>query len=420
MAVSPAQRLYPRRIEQGYRALIARRIRTIQSVLSAAVEDDLESAVGRTRLVIGSLPVPASQLLRVARQAGAYSSNCAVREVLKRAEGPRAQKVAAARALRTRADASGAEVRVGPSVLKVGAEGLPLPSGKLSQWAEDNAQLITNLSQQTLDDIAVVIETGLREGSSQRSLTAEIQKRFGIARRRASTIARDQVGSLNADVTRDRQTRLGVTHYTWQTAEDERVRPEHAALDGTIRRWDSPHPTEGHPGEAINCRCVALPVLDDIEDEPQGATVTPPEAQRQEYTTEAGERLAAASTEDVRDLIAEAYAKVSGGRSLPAPVVGATPKAPGAARNVRKELFAELALAYEDAPTAEARAGVVKATTALGARPVGIAGAVVEFDALIHYDPKSSVLSGDKVRIVTPGLREARGRIITRAVVEKE
>ncbi len=42
-------------------------------------------------------------------------------------------------------------------------------------------------------------------------------------------------------------------HYIWRTAGDERVRPEHAALNGTIRNWsESPNPTEEY-----NCRCYA-------------------------------------------------------------------------------------------------------------------------------------------------------------------
>lgn len=41
--------------------------------------------------------------------------------------------------------------------------------------------------------------------------------------------------------------------YVWRTANDDRVRPSHAALNGTVRAWsDSPD-----PGEDYNCRCWA-------------------------------------------------------------------------------------------------------------------------------------------------------------------
>ncbi len=41
--------------------------------------------------------------------------------------------------------------------------------------------------------------------------------------------------------------------YVWVTAGDDKVRPEHEAMDGEIRSWyDTPH-----PGEEYGCRCHA-------------------------------------------------------------------------------------------------------------------------------------------------------------------
>ena len=54
----------------------------------------------------------------------------------------------------------------------------------------------------------------------------------------------------------------GASRYVWTTMRDERVRPLHVALEGTIQRWDSPPLAglpdfHGHPGEAAQCRCQA-------------------------------------------------------------------------------------------------------------------------------------------------------------------
>jgi hypothetical protein len=49
--------------------------------------------------------------------------------------------------------------------------------------------------------------------------------------------------------------------YVWLTSGDEKVRPSHAANDGKIFYWSDP-PSTGHPGEDINCRCVAVPYAD--------------------------------------------------------------------------------------------------------------------------------------------------------------
>lgn len=48
------------------------------------------------------------------------------------------------------------------------------------------------------------------------------------------------------------------THYTWRTAQDERVRSTHAAREGRVFAWTDP-PDTGHPGEERNCRCWAEP-----------------------------------------------------------------------------------------------------------------------------------------------------------------
>ena len=57
------------------------------------------------------------------------------------------------------------------------------------------------------------------------------------------------------------QRSAGIKEYRWQTMMDDRVRPLHADRQGLIFRWDKP-PSDGHPGMAIRCRCVADPVID--------------------------------------------------------------------------------------------------------------------------------------------------------------
>ncbi|MCB9988629.1 MAG: peptidoglycan-binding protein [Rhodospirillales bacterium] len=47
--------------------------------------------------------------------------------------------------------------------------------------------------------------------------------------------------------------------YIWRTVGDGKVRPAHAALNGTVRSWRHSHP---NPGEDYNCRCWAEPTTD--------------------------------------------------------------------------------------------------------------------------------------------------------------
>ena len=81
---------------------------------------------------------------------------------------------------------------------------------------------------------------------------------FEMSENDAMRIARDQIGKLNAQVNQDRQEAIGLTGYIWRTMNDDRVRDEHAMLEGEAFTWDDP-PEDGPPGDACLCRCFGEP-----------------------------------------------------------------------------------------------------------------------------------------------------------------
>jgi len=135
-------------------------------------------------------------------------------------------------------------------------------------FAAENVALIKSLSNKTFDDVEKAVTRAFTSGASADDLSDELQDRFGIAERHARLIARDQIGKLNGQVTAARHQELGVKSFTWRTAGDDRVRPEHEDLDGQSFTYDDP-PSEGLPGEPVCCRCSAEPdfggLLDDID-----------------------------------------------------------------------------------------------------------------------------------------------------------
>jgi SPP1 gp7 family putative phage head morphogenesis protein len=137
----------------------------------------------------------------------------------------------------------------------------PWLSDQLKLFSSQNAQLIKSIPQQELERVAGDIERGLQQGVRFTEIAKGLQKSFGITHRRAKLIARDQTTKLNASLTRLRQEDVGVEEYIWQTSGDERVRPTHRANDGKKFRWDKPPSKTGHPGNDVNCRCVAIPVM---------------------------------------------------------------------------------------------------------------------------------------------------------------
>lgn len=140
----------------------------------------------------------------------------------------------------------------------------PWLQDQLTLFATQNAQLIRSIPSEELLRVSGAVERGLQEGASFKTIAVDIEKSFGITRRRAKNIARDQTTKLNASLTKLRQQELGVESYEWQTSGDERVRESHRKNDGKIFRWDSPPAATGHPGTDVNCRCVAIPILDGV------------------------------------------------------------------------------------------------------------------------------------------------------------
>lgn len=140
-------------------------------------------------------------------------------------------------------------------------------SVELDVWRDANVRLIQSVGSEYLDDVLELVAEAQRTGMRVETLRERIVERFGVSQSRADLIARDQVLKANADLTRIRQRRVGVTSYRWSTSKDSRVRSGHAALEGQVFRWDAPPVVDAsgrraHPGTDFQCRCVAIAVFD--------------------------------------------------------------------------------------------------------------------------------------------------------------
>jgi len=132
-------------------------------------------------------------------------------------------------------------------------------------FVDSNVGLIRDISDKLSSDIEQATMRAITSGMLHGDLAEELEDRFGIAENRAKLIARDQVGKAYGQINAARQRELGVEKFIWRTVHDDRVRDEHEILDGEEFEYNAP-PTEGLPGEAINCRCYAEPIFDDISD----------------------------------------------------------------------------------------------------------------------------------------------------------
>lgn len=135
----------------------------------------------------------------------------------------------------------------------------------IDQFAHQNITLIQSLAADQISAMEKLVANAFVKGIRAEDIQDEIAKRLDIGERHAGLIARDQIGTLNSQITTARHTELGIRRFTWQTMGDDNVRPEHEELDGQDFDYDDP-PDEGMPGEPIACRCTAQPTYADILD----------------------------------------------------------------------------------------------------------------------------------------------------------
>lgn len=145
----------------------------------------------------------------------------------------------------------------------------------IRRWIAENVLLIKSIPSETLGEMRQIILGSYIKGSSIRDIQKAIQEQYDTSRRKAQLLARDQVATLNAQLTKMQQQDAGCKKYRWSDSRDGRVRDCHRELNGKVFSWDNPpemwyETKKGrvytgrrcHPGEDYCCRCVAIPVFD--------------------------------------------------------------------------------------------------------------------------------------------------------------
>ena len=139
--------------------------------------------------------------------------------------------------------------------------------------ANSAASLIKSIAAQNLDKVETIVLTNIQNGNRSSEIVSDLQEQFGVTKNRAKLIARDQTIKINSDLSQMRQRKAGFKYFKWLTSKDERVRPEHVKISkdnvgygvGVYMYDDPPQNKKGEeimPGDEVNCRCVAVPVLE--------------------------------------------------------------------------------------------------------------------------------------------------------------
>lgn len=137
-----------------------------------------------------------------------------------------------------------------------------------SSWRKNSAERVEKILARERDTIVSLLQSS--EHRTPEELDDRIEDRLAVTASKLERAAHDDVLTLNAHINRERQTAAGIDQFEWTTADDARVRDSHAELDGQRFPWDDPPIVDGEaalPGEPDNCRCIAFPVLPELEDD---------------------------------------------------------------------------------------------------------------------------------------------------------
>lgn len=149
----------------------------------------------------------------------------------------------------------------------------PVTNDVLQSIVAENVSLIKSIPAQYFTQIEGMVMRSVQAGRDLETLTKDLQKQFGVTKRRATLIARDQNNKATASIQRAKHLESGITKGIWMhSGGGKEPRPTHVAAGKAkvqfdlAEGWFDPHERRFIlPGELINCRCVFKPVIPGFE-----------------------------------------------------------------------------------------------------------------------------------------------------------
>jgi SPP1 gp7 family putative phage head morphogenesis protein len=134
-------------------------------------------------------------------------------------------------------------------------------------WAQNLELYINKWTAQNILKLREEVATNTYRGQRAEGLIKNIQTDYGVSRRKAKFLARQETSLLMSKMREERYKDAGITQYKWSGVMDERERPDHKLLEDNVYSWDNPpivdrtNGRKANPGEDFGCRCVAIPIV---------------------------------------------------------------------------------------------------------------------------------------------------------------
>jgi len=128
---------------------------------------------------------------------------------------------------------------------------------------------VKNWAENEISEMRQKVQKLVLQGYRQDAVSEMLQKDYGIAKRKAAFLARNETGIMLAEYKKVTYKAMGFDKFIWRTVVDGKERELHYRLNGTTWSWDNPPVIDertlqkGLPGETYNCRCTAQPYTDD-------------------------------------------------------------------------------------------------------------------------------------------------------------
>lgn len=136
-------------------------------------------------------------------------------------------------------------------------------------YSENLNLFIKKWTSENIIKLRKEVEQHAAQGYRAKDLADIIRENYGVGRSKAKFLARQETSLLVSKYQADKYQQHGIQRYKWSTSHDNRVRHDHRLLDGKVFSWDNPPVVDeltgrrANPGEDFNCRCVAIPILED-------------------------------------------------------------------------------------------------------------------------------------------------------------
>jgi SPP1 gp7 family putative phage head morphogenesis protein len=140
-----------------------------------------------------------------------------------------------------------------------------------TNYANNLELAIKNFTTQQIADLREIVMNNVNLGLRSDTLVEQIQSKFNVSKSKAQFLASQETQLATSTIQEQNMLRSGIEYYMWDSARDSKVRPQHQELNGKIFRFDNPPIVDLKTGRRANsggdfrCRCVARPVIVDIE-----------------------------------------------------------------------------------------------------------------------------------------------------------